>query len=294
MEIFKFDMKLVTFAYRAETHIGAMVSKEGNDFVFDFSRAEPGLPTDMTPFLRGGNVSWAMRALASADERFLVPISDVTLRAPVPQPGKLICIGHNYHDHAGATPPAYPDIFAKFANVIIGPNQPIVGPRETQAVDYEAELAVVIGKRVRRIAPANALDAVAGYTIFNDVTARDYQKRQSQWTIGKSFDTFGPMGPALVTRDEISDPGNLDLTLWVNREQRQHANTRDLIFSVPFLIAYLSQAITLEPGDIISTGTPSGTGASRKPPVFLQTGDEVRIRIEKIGELTNSVVIEES
>ena len=287
-------MKLVTFAYQGETHIGALILKDGNDCVFDFNRARPGLPTDMTPFLRGDNVSWAMRALASADERFLVSLSDITLLAPAPHPGKIICIGHNYHDHAGATPPAYPDIFAKFANVLIGPNQPIVIPRETQAADYEAELAVVIGKRARRIAQANALDVVAGYTIFNDVTARDYQKRQSQWTIGKSFDTFGPLGPALVTHDEIGDPGKLDLSLWVNGEQRQHANTRDLIFSVPFLIAYLSQVITMEPGDIISTGTPSGTGASRNPPIFLQAGDEVRIRIEKIGELVNSIVTEES
>lgn len=289
-------MKLVTFAYQAETHIGALISKEGSDFVFDFNRARPGLPTDMTRFLNADDATWVWmkNALASADERNTISLSDVILCAPVPRPGKIICIGHNYHDHAGATPPAYPDIFAKFANVLIGPNQPIVIPRETQAVDYEAELAVVIGKRVRRIVQADALDAMAGYTIFNDVTARDYQKRQSQWTIGKSFDSFGPLGPALVTGDEIGDPGNLDLTLWVNGEQRQRANTRDLIFSVPFLIAYLSQVITLEPGDIISTGTPSGTGASCKPPVFLQTGDEVRIRIEKIGELTNPVVIEES
>ena len=285
-------MKLVTFACQSETHIGAMISKGGGDFIFDFCRAQPGLPPDMTQFLNAGDAAWAKSGLASADERYLVSLSNVTLLAPVPRPGKIICVGHNYHGHTGATPPAYPDIFAKFANVIIGPNQPIVIPRVTQSVDYEAELAIIVGKRVRYVDQADALDAVAGYTIFNDVTARDYQKRQSQWTIGKSFDTFGPMGPALVTGDEIGDPGNLDLALYVNGEQRQHANTRDLIFSVPFLIAYLSEVMTLEPGDVISTGTPSGTGASHKPPVFMQAGDEVRIRIEKIGELVNPVVAE--
>ena len=234
----------------------------------------------------------AKRALAAADERGLLPQADTTLLAPVPRPGKIICVGHNYPDHVGETPPAFPDIFGKFSNVVIGPNQPIVVTRASSQIDYEGELAVVIGQRARYVDEAHALGVVVGYTIFNDVTARDYQKRSSQWTLGKTFDTFGPMGPAVVTPDEIGDPANLELTLWVNGEQRQHTNTRDLLFSIPFLISYLSQALTLEPGDIISTGTPSGIGASRKPPVFMKSGDQVRVYIEKIGELINPVVAE--
>jgi acylpyruvate hydrolase len=286
-------MRLTTFSYRSEVHIGALMVKEGRDWVLDLNRAA-NLPTDMLQFLQGGDAAMAQatRAVASVDDRYLLPLSDVRLLAPVPHPGKIVCVGHNYHGHTGATTPAYPDIFAKFVNVVIGPNQSIVVTRASCQVDYEGELAVVIGTRAKYIDEAHALDVVAGYTIFNDVTARDYQKRASQWTLGKSFDSFGPMGPALVTPDEIGDPGNLDLTLWVNGEQYQHANTRALIFSIPFLISYLSQAMTLEPGDVISTGTPGGTGASRQPPEFLKPGDEVRIRIERIGELANPVVAE--
>ncbi len=287
-------MKLVTFEFKNETHLGVIVVSSERELVFDFNRARPDLPADMTQLLRRWDAlrSWAQGAVASCDERCWVPLCDVTLLAPVPHPGKIICIGHNYHDHAGTTPPNYPDVFAKFSNVIVGTHRSIIIPWVSHAVDYEAELAVVIGKPVRHIDLSDALDAVAGYTIFNDVTARDYQKRQSQWTIAKSFDTFGPMGPALVTPDEIGDPGDLDLTLWVNGDKRQQANTRALIFSVPFLLAYLSDVMTLEPGDVIATGTPSGTGASHRPPVFLQNGDEIRIRIDKIGELVNTVVSE--
>lgn len=289
-------MRLVTFIHQNETHIGALLSCERRDLVFDFNRADPSLTTDMTQFLSGGDerLFRANEMVALGDARFLLSLSGVTLRAPVPRPGKIICLGHNYHDHPGATPPNYPDIFAKFSNVIVGTHHPIVVPRASQMVDYEAELAVVIGKPARHVQPLAALDAVAGYTILNDVTARDYQKRQSQWSIGKSFDTFGPMGPTLVTRDEIGDPGNLDLTLWVNGEPRQHSNTRNLIFTVPFLIAYLSEVMTLEPGDLIATGTPSGTGASLEPPIFLKAGDTVRIEIEKIGELVNPIVNEKT
>lgn len=288
-------MKLATFVYRSETRIGALLSKGEQGYVLDLNRAAD-LPTDMLRFLQDGDAATAKaaRAVALADDQYLLPQSDVKLLAPVPRPGKIICVGHNYHGHTGATPPAFPDIFGKFGNVVIGPHQPVVITHASEQVDYEGELAVVIGKRAKCVCQNDALDVVAGYTIFNDVTARDYQNRVSQWTLGKTFDTFGPMGPALVTRDEIGDPGNLDLTLWVNGEERQRANTRDLIFSIPFLISYLTEAMTLEPGDVISTGTPSGTGASAKPPVFLKRGDEMRVRIEKIGELVNRVEAEKS
>ncbi len=283
-------MRLVTFADDDAPRLGVWL---GN-YVLDLRRAQPRLPTEMIAFLQAGEPARAqVRATAVyADERFCISAAAVTLLAPLPQPRNIICVGHNYHGHTGAEPPAYPDIFAKFANVVLAHGQPIVLPRAAQAVDYEAELAVVIGKRARHIPVERALDYVAGYTIFNDVSARDFQKRQSQWTLGKTFDTFGPLGPALVTQDEIGDPGNLNLTLWVNGVRRQQANTRDLIFAVPFLIAYLSQVMTLEPGDLISTGTPSGTGASLTPPVFLRAGDVVKIEIERIGVLENPVVAE--
>jgi acylpyruvate hydrolase len=287
-------MKLVTFSQRNEMRVGAMISKNAHDYLLDLNRALPNLPNDLIRFLQAGDAALAaaQRAVAVADERFLIALSEGTLLAPIPCPGKIICVGHNYHGHTSATPPAFPDIFAKFSNVIIGARQPIVITRASDKVDYEGELAVVIGKRAKSVDEAHALDFVAGYTIFNDVTARDYQNRTSQWTLGKSFDTYGPMGPALVTKDEIPDPGNLDLSLTLNGVEMQKSNTRQLIFSISFLIAYITQALTLEPGDLISTGTPSGTGASRKPPVFMKPGDEVRVRIEKIGELVNPVVAE--
>jgi acylpyruvate hydrolase len=293
-------MKLVTFARRGEPHIGALVRRGEHEIVFDLNRAQPGLPADMAEFLKRGDAAWALAAgaLSVADERCYLPAAEVTLLAPVPRPGKIICLGYNYFDHtdgansANRAPPEYPTFFAKFSNVVIGPNQPIVHPGANVQMDYEAELAVVMGKRARYVPEARALDYVAGYTIFNDVSARDYLKRSSQWTLGKSFDTFGPMGPALVTASEIPDPGCLDLALTLNGQEMQHSNTCNQVFSIPFLIAYLTQVMTLEPGDVIATGTPGGTGAMRMPPVFMKPGDEVRIQIEKIGELVNPIVAE--
>ncbi len=286
-------MKLVTFLHRSISRVGALVDKNAQSYVLDLHRAA-NAPTDMIQFLQAGDAVMmaARQAVAQADDRFLIPQVEVTLLAPLPRPGKIICVGHNYHGHTGATLPTNPDIFAKLSNVVIGPHQPIIITRTSNKVDYEGELAVVIGKRGKYIDQAHALDVVAGYTIFNDVTARDFQNRTSQWLLGKSFDTYGPMGPAIVTKDEIPDPGTLDLALTLNGTEMQHANTNQLIFSIPYLIECITQAITLEPGDIISTGTPSGTGASLKPPVFMQPGDEVRVRIEKIGELINPIVAE--
>lgn len=286
-------MKLVTFSYHNETRIGGWVFQNSQPSVLDLNRAA-NLPTDMIQFLQAGDAALtaAQQAIAQSDKRFLIPQSQVTLLAPLPRPGKIICIGHNYHGHTSATLPTHPDIFAKLANVVIGPYQPIVVTRTSDKVDYEGELAVVIGKRCKYVEQAHAWEVVAGYTIFNDVTARDFQNRTSQWLLGKSFDTYGPMGPCIVTQDEISDPSNLELSLTLNGKEMQHSNTRNLIFSIPYLIECITQAITLEPGDIISTGTPSGTGASYKPPVFMKPGDEVCVRIDKIGELINPIVAE--
>jgi 2-keto-4-pentenoate hydratase/2-oxohepta-3-ene-1,7-dioic acid hydratase in catechol pathway len=212
--------------------------------------------------------------------------------APIPRPPKFICVGLNYRDHAreaGFEIPAVPTIFSKFSNVVIGPGAPIVLPRNSTRPDYETEFAFVIGPGGRHIPAARALDHVFGYTIVNDVSARDHQTNTSQWLISKSFDTFAPMGPWIVTRDEIADPGALDLQLEIDGQILQHSNTRELVFGVPALIEYISSVVTLEPGDIVATGTPAGVGFARKPPRYLRPGDEVVIRIQGIGELRNPV-----
>jgi len=219
-------------------------------------------------------------------------LAAVKLLAPIPRPPKFICVGMNYRDHAreaGVDIPSIPTIFSKFSNVVIGPGAPIVLPKNSTRPDYEAEFAFVIGPGGRHIPAARAMDHVFGYTIVNDVSARDHQTTTSQWLISKSFDTFAPMGPWIVTRDEIADPHALDLQLEIGGDVLQHSNTRELVFGVPALIEYISSVVTLEPGDIVATGTPAGVGFARKPPRYLRSGDEVVIRIQGIGELRNPV-----
>lgn len=226
-------------------------------------------------------------------ERF--DVGTTRLLAPIPRPPKIICIGLNYRDHAAESNMAIPEtptVFSKYPTSVIGPGQPIVLPKNSTKPDYEAEFAVVIGKGGRYIDEANWREHVFGYTIVNDVSARDYQMATSQWMIGKTFDTFCPMGPAIVTVDEIADPHNLPISLSIGGETLQDSNTSNLIFSVPKIIAYLSSVFTLEPGDVIATGTPAGVGFARKPPRFLREGDEVRVKIEGIGELVNPVIAE--
>jgi 2-keto-4-pentenoate hydratase/2-oxohepta-3-ene-1,7-dioic acid hydratase in catechol pathway len=222
-------------------------------------------------------------------------MTEVKLLAPIPRPPKLICIGLNYRDHAAETKleiPKVPTIFNKFTNVVIGPGDRIVLPKASTRPDYEAEFAFVIGKGGRHISAANAMQHVFGYTIVNDVSARDFQMATSQWLMGKTFDTFAPMGPWLVTADEIADPHALDISLQIGGETLQHSNTRELIFKIPELIEHLSTVVTLEPGDVVSTGTPAGVGFARKPPRYLQPGDEVIVRVEGLGELRNPCVAE--
>lgn len=286
-------MRLVTYLRDGAQRLGALAARDGADVVVDLELAA-GLPSDMIAFLAGGdaNLAQAQQALVDPPAAALVSLGAVRLAAPVPRPGKIICIGLNYRDHAaesGAEVPAYPTVFAKYASCIIGPGEPIVIPRVTSEVDYEAELAVVIGRRARDVAEADALGYVAGYAPFNDVSARDYQMRTSQWTIGKTFDTFGPLGPALVTADEVGDPHTLDIELSIGGEVLQRSNTRHLIFSIPQLIAYLSAVMTLEPGDLIATGTPAGVGAARTPKRWLQPGETVRVAIGRLGALENPV-----
>ena len=221
-----------------------------------------------------------------------LPLSDVRLLAPVPRPGKIICVGLNYRDHAEEAAMAIPDrpvLFAKFANAVVGPGSPIRIPRITRQVDYEAELGVVIGRVTKGVGEDKALDHVAGYTCLNDVSARDLQLAVSQWLGGKTLDTFCPMGPWVVTADEIPDPQALSIRASVNGVVRQDASTADMIFSVAELVAFVSRGITLEPGDVIATGTPPGVGFARTPPVFLQPGDRVAVEIGAIGTLSNPV-----
>jgi len=288
-------MHLVTFSQHNQTRVGTLILQDKREVVLDLSRACPGLPCEMVELLRVGEAALAeARAAADrCDEQFLLPLGEVTLLAPVLRPDKIICVGHNYYDHMGigkTAPAEYPNIFTKTNNTIIGPDQAIIIPPVTEQVDYEAELAVVIGRTARHVTEERALEFVAGYTIFNDVSARDYQKRTSQWLLGKSFDTFGPMGPALVTKDEIPDPHNLELTLTLNDLEMQHGHTGSMIFSIPYLISYLSEVMTLDPGDIVSTGTPAKTEAAKNVPPFMKPGDRVCIQIEKIGQLANPIV----
>ncbi|HKV34580.1 MAG TPA: fumarylacetoacetate hydrolase family protein [Pyrinomonadaceae bacterium] len=230
------------------------------------------------------------------DQGWLVPSSDAYWFAPVPRPGKLICIGLNYRDHAkeaNLPVPEKPILFSKFSSAVIAPGEPVMIPTTSQKVDYEAELAVVIGRRARHVSADRAYDYVLGYTAFNDITARDFQFADGQWQRGKSCDTFAPMGQTIVTTDTIPDPQKLSIKLTLNGEIMQDSNTDQMIFGVPRLIEFISESITLEPGDVIATGTPAGVGFARKPPVFLKPGDQMEIYIEGMGGLGNPVVEEQ-
>jgi len=241
----------------------------------------------------GAAIVAGLETISPSPNATAIPLQEVQLMAPVLKPGKIIAIGLNYLDHCleqGKTPPERPTIFTKFNTAVNHPDGVIRwDPTLTQKVDYEAELAVIIGKRAYRVAAEDAYDYVAGYTCLNDVTARDLQRSDKQWVRGKSLDTFAPIGPVMVTADALPDPHALDIRCWVNGELRQHSNTRQLIHTVPKLIAFCSQAFTLDPGDIITTGTPGGVGVYREPPVFLKPGDEIIVEIEKIGRLRNTV-----
>jgi len=222
-----------------------------------------------------------------------ISLDDVTLLAPAPSPPKIVCLGLNYKDHAeeqGKDIPDEPIIFMKPRTAIIGPDQPIVRPKLVEQLDYEAELAIVIGEKGKNIPVSEAKKYILGYTVFNDISARDIQFKDKQWTRGKSFDTFAPMGPCITTADQIEDPNNLGVRTRVNGELRQNSSTRNMVFNAYEVVYYLSQVMTLEPGDVIATGTPAGVGVFMKPkPKFLSPGDLVEIEIEKIGTLRNMV-----
>lgn len=281
-------MKLATFLDNGVRKIGAVV---GDAVVAAGAEA----PNDMLAFLAAGDSArQALQVLIDTDAP-RIALTDVTLLAPIPRPGKLLGVGLNYADHIGETgleKPEYPTFFTKQSTCVIGPGAAIHMPPISDKVDYEGELAIVIGQRCKNVPAERAVEMIAGYTICNDVTVRDWQARTPTWTLGKSFDTHGPLGPWLVTADEIADPHNLSLKTWVDDELRQNANTGEMIFNCYELIAYLSQVMTLEPGDVISTGTPAGVGVKMKPRGYLKPGQTVRIKIEGIGDLINPVIAE--
>jgi 2-keto-4-pentenoate hydratase/2-oxohepta-3-ene-1,7-dioic acid hydratase in catechol pathway len=285
-------MRLATLA----TPAGPRAALVAGDHYVDLYDTNMGLPPSVRGLLAAGPNAWqAAEAAGRLQNAVRIPVQAAVLMPPVPDPGKILCIGLNYRDHArenNRAIPTEPVLFAKFNNTLIGDGTPIRLPAVSKKVDYEAELVVVIGKPGRDIAEADAIDHVAGYTVGHDVSARDWQFKgeEKQWVIGKTFDTFAPIGPHLVMADEVADPHNLQVRLRLNGETMQDSNTREFIFTVPQLIAYLSQVVTLEPGDLIFTGTPPGVGVARKPPVFLKAGDQVEVEIEGIGVLRNPVV----
>jgi acylpyruvate hydrolase len=285
-------MKLVTFSQNGGARLGALKDEQS---IVDLNKADSRLPADMLAFLEAGESALQMAKAAIASAKETIPLASVKLHAPIPKPGKILCIGLNYSDHAaesGQPLPDFPIVFAKYANTVIAPGEAIILPHVTDQVDYEAELGFVIGKRGRYISEADALSYVAGYLPINDVSARDYQSRTSQWTMGKTFDTFAPMGPALVTSDEVSDPHKLKIQLTIGNDMLQNSSTSKLIFGIPQLVASLSEVMTLEPGDVVSTGTPPGVGFAQKPPRFLRAGDVVSVIIEGLGTLSNPVIAE--
>jgi len=316
-------MRLVTFQHDGQARIGAQIDGQvidlnraykamlrygGNDD--ELAVADARVPIDMIGLLAGGETSLKAAQDALAFIRGQLEASDaphmlegivyardtISYLSPVLRPGKVICLGLNYRDHAaeaGMAVPDYPILFHKVAGSLTGHKQPVIVPRSSSQIDYEGELAVIVGKRGKYIAEQDALAYVAGYCVANDVSARDLQFRTSQWTTGKMLDTFGPLGPALVTKDEAPDPHALSIRTLLNGQVMQDASTADMIFRVPYIISYISQIVTLEPGDVIMTGTPPGIGNTRKPQVFMQPGDTVTVEIEGLGTLTNPLVAEE-
>ena len=294
-------MRLVTFEFDGRQHLGIANDEAVTSLsaLAHAQHADSFLFTGMQQFLSaGGRALDAARPLAERATRDWdqwIPFSKVHLSCPVPRPSKIVAIGLNYRDHAAEaklTLPTEPLLFAKFPSSITGPFDPIVLPRANPDVDYEAELAVVIGTRASRVKADRAFDVVSGYMVLNDVSARKWQFGDKQWTRGKSCDTFSPAGPWLTTRDEISDPHQLRISARINGETVQDSNTNNLIFGVPELIQHITESITLEPGDIIATGTPVGVGVFRNPPLFLKDGDIVEVSVEKLGSIRNKVTME--
>jgi 2-keto-4-pentenoate hydratase/2-oxohepta-3-ene-1,7-dioic acid hydratase in catechol pathway len=283
-------MKLITFHADNTTRMGAVIGDEVVD-----SHGDARIPARLEDFLAAGEPARATLQALIDSGRQRRPVSEVGLLAPILRPPKFFGVSLNYADHiaeTGLEQPEYPTFFNKQSTCVIGPGAAIQRPRVSEKLDYEGELGVVIGQYCRHVPRDQAANVIGGYLIVNDVSVRDWQMRSHTWTLGKSFDTHGPIGPWLITPDAIGDPHNLDIRTWVNDEQRQSSNTRHLIFDCYYLIEYLSTVMTLEPGDIIATGTSSGVGVKMKPRGYLKPGDTVMIEIENIGRLSNPVIEE--
>lgn len=283
-------MKLATFTYQGHTRIGAVV---GNDIV-DASKL-PGFPDEMIALLEAGAEKLKVLQQAIEQGHGRIPLAEVKLEAPILKPPKILAIGLNYSDHieeTGREQPEYPTFFNKQRTAINGPYDPIHKPRVSDKLDYEGELGFVIAKRCRHVPKEDAHKVIGGYFIVNDVSVRDWQQHSPTFTMGKSFDTHCPIGPWIVTPDEMGDPHNLELKTWVSGQLRQSSNTGYMIFNCFDQVAYLSTAFTLEPGDIISTGTCSGVGVKMKPRGYMKVGDTVRVEIERIGYIENPIVDE--
>ncbi len=291
-------MKLVTFRDDGDWIAGAVIG----DNVYSLTAAltddaNAGDVRTVRALLDGNGhrLDEVARLVEAAVQDGLAPSStfaEATLGAPVPNPAKVLCIGLNYSDHVAETGralPQYPDVFPKFATSLVGPRDAIGGRDITDQLDFEGELAIVIGRTAKNVAEEDALDYIAGATVLNDITARDLQYRGTQWLMGKAVDASTPSGPALVTLDEVGDLQDLDISTHVNGVEMQSSNTKNMIFPIRTIVSYLSRTITLEPGDIIATGTPEGIGAKRTPPVWLQSGDEVTVSLSRVGVLSSTV-----
>ena len=317
-------MKLVMYRYAERGYrLGAMI---GEERIVDLNYAYENLlagkkeprfealaaavvPADSVAFLAGGKRSREGAAaaidhvknsrcadLGVSGKRFLFERKEVKLGAPVQNPLRIICLSHNYHDflkETGLPKPAAPRIFSKYNNALCGPDDPIIYPTMTQSLGYEVELAFVIGKRGRHVPKERAMEYIGGYMILNDVSASDLTELDKQVLRGKTFDNFAPCGPYLLSADELPDPGNLAVRLWVNDRELQTSNTRELVYDCPTLVSFLSEIFTLEPGDIVATGTPGGLAKFRTPTTFMQVGDVCTLEIEKLGRLSNKIVAEE-
>lgn len=282
-------MKLLTFRAGSQTRLGAI----DGDAVVDLNQADPTVPPDLREALAAGVDLSAAASQAIASGAIRQPLAGVELAPVVPRPGKIVCLGLNYFDHAkegGRDKPDYPWFFLRAATSLVAHSQAGIRPRVSDKFDYEAELAVVIGKRARHVARADALGFVFGYACFNDMSVRDYQRRTPQWTIGKNFDATGGFGPHLVTADELPEgAAGLSIRSRLNGQVLQDANTADMIFGVAETIELLTECMTLEPGDVIAMGTPAGVGFARKPPLWMKHGDTIEVEIERIGTLINPI-----
>ena len=286
-------MKLCTFTHGQRTRIGVVVG----ELVIDLPAVAPGLPEDMIEFLAAGDEAMAAAAAAQTKADVAFPVADVVLQAPVPRPGKILAIGLNYADHIAETGGEAPKVqlwFNKQHNAANRPYGSINKPAVSDMLDYEGELAFVVGKRAKHVPAERASEVIAGYCCGNDVSVRDWQAAARTMQIGKSFDTHAPFGPWIVTADEVGDPHNLGIRTVVNDEVRQNSNTKHLIFNCFEQIAHLTKSFTLDPGDVIFTGTSSGVAAAMQPPKWLRVGDEVRVEIEKVGYIEHRVVAEDA